>query len=135
MVLYDSSVLIDYLAGVEYAVDYTESHANEPAVTIPIAMYEVFQGEVFKRGTPDFDAVVGALEWVNVETVEADVARTAAELQAKLARDGSPMGARDAYIAGAAAYLDHRLVASDADFEPAATTGGLAVELVGVSEN
>lgn len=130
MVLYDSSVLIDYLDGVEAAVSYAEAHADERAVTIPLVRFEIYQGEVYKAGEADFDAVDGALDWLVVVEESAALARTAAELLEYVASRGSPLAARDAYIAGAAASLDERLVASDSDFDTDALGERLVVDLI-----
>ena len=117
MTLYDSSVLIDYLAGKNAAVTYVEEHFDERAVAPPLVLFEVYQGEVFKSGPADFAAVDGALEWLTVVENAADTARAAGELQAKLRRQGEPLAARDAFIAGSAVALDERLAVSDADFD------------------
>lgn len=129
MVLYDSSVLIDYLDGVESAVRYAEAHADERAVTVPLVRFEVYQGEVYKSGPADFDAVDDALDWLVVEE-SAPLARDAAELLEYLVSRGSPLAARDAYVAGAAVSLDERLVASDADFDTDALRERLAVDVL-----
>lgn len=117
MTLYDSSVLIDYLAGDEDATAYVDAHFDERAVAIPLVLYEVYQGEVFKTGDAAFDAVDGALEWLVVVEETRALSRAAAELQNALAADGTPLAARDAFIAGAAAHLDEQLAVSDADFD------------------
>ena len=115
--LYDSSVLIDYLDGVEAAVSYVEDHSDQRAVAPSLVLFEIYQGEVFRSGKTDFEAVDGALGWVHVADETPEVARRAAELQDRLRRDGVPLTARDAYIAGAADALDERLVVADADFD------------------
>jgi hypothetical protein len=130
MVLYDSSVLIDYLAGVDAAVDYAEAHADERAVTVPLVFFEIYQGEVYKSGAADFDAVDDALDWLVVADESARLARDAAELLAFVASRGSPLAARDAYIAGAAMSLDERLVASDTDFDTDVLREKLPVDLL-----
>jgi hypothetical protein len=117
MVLYDSSVLIDYLDGIDSVVTYIEDHADERAVTIPLVLFEVYQGEVYKSGPTDLAAVDDALDWIHVVDEAAVFARDAAELLDFLASRGSPLAARDAYIAGAAESLDERLAVSDADFD------------------
>jgi predicted nucleic acid-binding protein len=116
MTLYDSSVLIDYLAGESGAVDYVETHLDERAVAPPLVLFEVYQGEVFKAGQPDFEAVNLALSWLTIVDVSADIARSAGELQAVLQRQGEPLAARDAFIAGAALGLDEHLAVADSDF-------------------
>lgn len=115
--LYDSSVLIDYLDGVKTSVSYIEEHSDERAVAPSLVLFEIYQGEVFKSGNSDFEAVDGALGWVTVVDETPETARRAAELQARLKRDGTPLTARDAFIAGAADALDERLVVADSDFD------------------
>ena len=117
MPCYDSSVLIDYLDGGEAAVTYVEDHADERAVAPPLVLFEVYQGEVFKTGPADFEAIDGALAWLEVVEETRSLARAAAELQDALQERGTPLGARDAYIAGTAAGLGERLVVADADFD------------------
>jgi hypothetical protein len=115
--LYDSSVLIDYLSNDADAVAYIERHIDERAVAPPLVLFEVYQGEVFRSGPADFDAVDEALEWVTVIDETPALARSAAELQANLLSAGEPLAARDAFIGGAAAGLGERLAVSDADFD------------------
>lgn len=117
MTLYDSSVLIDYLNGEDAAVGYVETHLDERAVVPPLVIFEIYQGEVFKSGTADFDAVDAALEWVAVVDETRDTARTAAELQSELHQNGSVLTARDAFIAGSAKGCNERLAVSDSDFD------------------
>lgn len=83
MTLYDSSVLIDYLDGIEAAVTYVEDHRDERAVAPLLVLFEVYQGEVFKAGTADFDAVDDALDWIRVVDQTRDLARGAGKLQNK----------------------------------------------------
>lgn len=131
MTLYDSSVLIDYLDGEEAAVEYVVAHSDERAVTTPLVLFEVYQGEVFKSGSPDFDAVGDALAWVDVVGVTGGLARAAAELQADLHRRGDPLAARDAFIAGTARGLGDSLAVADADFDVAGITDVMDVDFVG----
>jgi predicted nucleic acid-binding protein len=115
--LYDSSVLIDYLAGEDAAVTYVDDHFEKPALAPPLVLFEIYQGEVYKSGDADFDSVDRALGWVRVVEGTAESARAAAELQARLRRDGTPLAARDALVAGTARALGERLVVADADFD------------------
>lgn len=117
--LYDSSVLIDYLDGVATAVTYVEEHSDERAVAPPLVLFEIYQGEVFKSGASDFEAVDAALGWLQVVDETPEVARRAAELQDRLRSDGDPLTARDAFIAGVADALDEPLVVADSDFDVA----------------
>ena len=132
MTLYDSSVLIDYLDGVHVAVDYVQDHLDERAVAPPLVMFELYQGEAFKSGPADFDALDGALEWVTVVEETGELARAAGELQESLQRRGEPLAARDAFIAGTALGLRERLVVADADFDVPGLTDVLDVDLLPV---
>ena len=115
--LYDSSVLIEYLAGEDWAVAFVEDHLDERAVAPPLVLFEVYQGEVYKSGAADFGAVDRALGWLTVVPGTAATARAAAELQAALQRRGETLAARDAFVAGAALALDEPLVVADSDFD------------------
>lgn len=130
MTLYDSSVLIDYLDGDPDAVAYVEAHVDERAVAPPLVLFEVYQGEVFKTGAADFDAVDRALEWLTVVDETADLAQAAAELQNELGRRGEPLAARDAFVAGAAKGLGERLAVADSDFDVDGLSDELTVDFV-----
>jgi predicted nucleic acid-binding protein len=130
MTLYDSSVLIEYLDGDDDVVDYVDRHLDERAVAPPLVLFEVYQGEVFKSGAADFDAVDGALSWLTVVEETADLARAAAELQNDLRNQGEFLTARDAFIAGTAKGLDETLVVSDSDFDVEGITDVLDVDFL-----
>jgi predicted nucleic acid-binding protein len=126
--LYDSSVLIDYLDGRAAAVEYIESHLDERAVAPQLVLFEVYQGEVFKSGPANFDAVDGALGWLTPVETSAGFARAGAQVQAELDRRGAVLSARDAFIAGAAVALDEPLVVADDDFDVAGLESVLDIE-------
>ena len=128
--LYDSSLLIDYLDGDEAAVEYVETHLDERAVAPSLVLFEVYQGEVFKTGPADFDAVDRALAWLTIVDETAALARAAGELQNELRRRGEPLAARDAYVAGAAVGLDECLAVADSDFDVDGITDFLDVDFV-----
>lgn len=130
MTLYDSSVLIDYLAGESTAVTYVENHQAQRAVAPQLVLFEVYQGEVFKSGPADFEAVDQALAWVTIVDKIPDLGRTAAELQSDLHRRGAVLAARDAFIAGAAKSLGEPLAVADSDFDIAALTDRLTVDIL-----
>ncbi len=115
MTPYDSSVLIDYLEGVPATVDYVEAHADERAVAPALVPFEVF-----KTGAADFDAV----------DESAATARAAAELQHDLHRNGEPLAARDALVAGVARALDEPLAVADTDFDVDGIEDLLSVDFV-----
>ncbi|WP_247729434.1 PIN domain-containing protein [Halovivax limisalsi] len=130
MTVYDSSVLIDYLDGSPEALSYVESNLDDRAIGPPLVVFEVYQGEVYRSGPPDFDAVDRALEWVTVVNASSELARTTAELQTELMELGQPLAARDALIAGFALVNDDRLVVSDDDFDVSGMTDLLDVDFL-----
>jgi len=130
MTLYDSSVLIDYLDGDVDAVEYVKRHADERAVAPSLVMFEVYQGEVFKSGDADFDALEGALEWLTVIEETGELARAAGELQNELRENGGPLAARDAFIAGTARGLGERLVVADSDFDVSGLTDAVRIDFL-----
>ncbi|WP_436907462.1 PIN domain-containing protein [Halosimplex marinum] len=117
MTVYDSSVLIDYLAGEDEAVDYVERRQDKRAIAPQLVLFEVYQGELFKSGTPDFDAVDDALGWLSVVEDPSGIARAAAELQDELHDCGDLLAARDAFVAGTAKHLGEPLAVADSDFD------------------
>lgn len=130
MTLYDSSVLIEYLNGTPAAVGYVQNHLDERAIAPPLVLFEIYQGEVFKSGPADFDAVDEALEWLTITDETAASARCAAELQVELQQTGETLAARDAFIAGSARASGERLAVGDADFDVTGLTDMLAVDFV-----
>lgn len=130
MTLYDSSVLIDFLAGDETVENYIHAQSDHRAITLPLVLFEIYQGEIYKSDPADFNAIDGALGWLTIVEETRDLARAAAELQNRLANDGTPLAARDAYIAGAAETLGETLVVSDADFDVDGITQHLDLDLL-----
>ena len=130
MTLYDSSVLIDYLDGDAATAEYVETHLDERSVAPPLVLFEVYQGEVFKTGPAEFDAVDRALGWLTIVEETAALARAAGELQNELRTRGTPLAARDAFIAGAAMGLNERLAVADSDFDVDGITDVLDVDFV-----
>jgi len=129
MTLYDSSVLIDYLDGVREARAYVAARDTERAVAPPLVQFEVYQGEVFKSGPTDLDAVDDALDWLLIEEPDG-TARHAAELQDALRGRGEPLAARDAFIAGAARAANETLAVADGDFDVPGLTEELPVDFL-----
>jgi tRNA(fMet)-specific endonuclease VapC len=130
MTLYDSSVLIDYLDGDEQTIDYIAAQTHERAVAPSLVMFEVYQGEIFRQGPADFDAVDAALDWLTVVDEIPGVARAGAELQNELHANGTALAARDAFIAGAAVALNERLAVADSDFAVDALSSHIDVDLL-----
>lgn len=116
MVLFDASTLIAYLSGDEAVVAFLESHADERTITVPLVLFEVYQGEIFKSSPTDFDELDRRLEWLTVVETDQSTARRAAELQRHCHGAGAPLAPRDAFIAGSAYATGDPLVHRDGDF-------------------
>ncbi|WP_458210914.1 PIN domain-containing protein [Haladaptatus sp. NG-SE-30] len=115
MTFLDSSVIIDYLDGVEEVVEFVD---EQPVlVTSSICIYEVLAGEVFSAGETD---LIGAREnfgRVTALDFSEEAAFEAARMQNRLLESGTPMSPRDLTIAATARSDGKELVVSDADFD------------------
>ncbi|TQQ79482.1 PIN domain-containing protein [Halonotius roseus] len=130
MVVYDSSVLIDYLDGDTTAVEYVETHADQQAVAPPLVLFELYRGEIFTAGEPEFDTVDAALQWVDIIETDRTQARVAAAAESELHQQGIPLSARDAFIAGTAKRLNQPLAVSDGDFDVDGINDVLTVDML-----
>ena len=131
MTLYDSSVLIDYLDGDQEVVAYAENNADEEAKAVHLALYEVYLGELYTEGDPNFDAVEDALSWITAVSYQSTKSsRRAAELMARLQTTGHSLAFRDGYIATAAWEMQEPLVTRDADFDIPALREEIDVEVI-----
>lgn len=115
MTFLDTSVIIDYLEGIDAVVSFVDD--QDTLFTSTICVYEVLEGEVFGPGPTD---VFGRRQdFGRVQSLEFNepIAIEAARLQADLHADGSPLSARDAMIAATARSTGDELVVADDDFE------------------
>ena len=129
MTLLDSSVIIDYLDGVE---DVVESVDEQPTlVTSSICIYEVLAGEVFSVGETD---LIGAREnfgRVTALDFSEEVAFEAARMQNRLLESGKLLSPRDLMIAATARSEGKELVVSNADFDTEGLRELLSVRRLG----
>ena len=126
MTVLDSSVIIDYLDGVDDVVEFVDERTV--LRTSSIGVYEVLAGEVFSSGEPDLVGTRADFGRVTAIDVSEDLALEAARLQGRLLEDGEPISPRDLFVATMARSVGDELVVSDADFD----TDGLR-ELVAVT--
>ncbi len=105
MILADTDVLIDFLAGVQPVKDQIADYIKaEQLQTTAITCFELLSGaDQSKRG----DAVRRMLDALNVLPLDREAARHAAEVRRKLDRRGEAIGMGDSLIAGIA--LAHSL--------------------------
>lgn len=127
MTVLDSSVIIDYLDGVEEVVEFVDE--QQILVTSSICIYEVLAGEVFSAGETDLIEARENFGRVAAVDVSEEVAFEAARMESHLLDAGTPMSPRDLMIAATARSEGKELVVSDTDFD----TDGLR-ELLSVRE-
>lgn len=125
MTFLDTSVIIDYLEGIDPVVSFVD--ARDTLLTSTICVYEVLEGEVFAPGPTD---VFGCRrDFGRVQAVEftEQIAIEAARLQDDLHADGDPLSARDMMIAATARSTDAEFVVADSDFQSDVLTDLMAV--------
>lgn len=115
MAFLDSSVIIDYLDGVDHIVEYVDQQTN--LLTSSLCVYEVLEGEVRSQGETD---VIGARQaFGRVEAIDFNeqLALEAARMQDGLTTNGSPMPVYDLLIAASARSTGDTLAVADDDFD------------------
>lgn len=115
MTVLDSSVVIDYLDGVEDVVSYVDDEPP-PHRTSAVCVYEVLAGEVFGSGDTDIERARQEFGRVDAVPFTGEVAMEAARLQDDLLDAGCTMSPRDLFVAATARYTGEPLLVSDADF-------------------
>ncbi|HXN47147.1 MAG TPA: type II toxin-antitoxin system VapC family toxin [Bryobacteraceae bacterium] len=100
MILADTDVLIDYLAGIQPVKDVVAGYADAGQLqTTAVNCFELLSGAgPGKRG----QTVRRLIEVLNVLPLDRTAAERAAEVRRKLERAGRPIGMGDSLIAGIA---------------------------------
>ena len=111
---YDSSFVIDYLDGEDATLDYLEAN-DEPHHVPAVVLFELFQGELFSEGRPQFERLRHRLGWAEIAPFDEETAVHTGRLLDELADRGRALQPRDAMIAGTAHRLGATLVSSDED--------------------
>ncbi len=111
---YDSSFLIDYLDGQNAAIEYLEAN-DGPHLVPAVVLFELFQGELFSEGRPQFERLRHRIGWADVVPFDEETAYHTGRLLDDLADRGRALQPRDAMIAGTARRLGATLVSSDDD--------------------
>jgi predicted nucleic acid-binding protein len=115
MAFLDSSVIIDYLTGVDTVVEYVDDQPR--LVTSALCVYEVLEGEVLGSGETDIAGARQHFGRVRAVGFDESVALEAARLQDRLAQQGSPLPTYDLLVAASARSEGETLVVRDDDFE------------------
>jgi len=128
MKCFDSTFVIDYLAGETVTVEYLEAHSTEALYVPAIVLYEAFEGGIKSAGPTGFRETLGNLAWADIAPFSEATALEAGRLQNELAAEGRELGSADAMIGGTARDLGAPLVTRDADFTNGEADGVLDVE-------
>ena len=115
MTVVDTSVIIDYLAGVDDVVRWVDR--QESLLTSSVCIYEVLEGEVFGPGRTDI--YQARQEFSRVQSLEFNetLAMEAARLQSELQAEGETLAARDVMVAATARSTGDMLAVADSDFQ------------------
>jgi predicted nucleic acid-binding protein len=115
MTVVDTSVIIDYLAGVDDVVRRVDR--QESLLTSSVCIYEVLEGEVFGPGRTDI--YQARQEFSRVQSLEFNetLAMEAARLQSELQAEGETLAARDVMVAATARSTGDMLAVADSDFQ------------------
>lgn len=114
MAFLDSSVIIDYLDGIEHVAEYVEEQSH--LLTSSLCVYEVLHGEVLSSGETDVWRARQQFNRVEALDFNETIAIEAARMQDKLATSGRTMPTRDLLIAASARSTGDTLAVSDGDF-------------------
>lgn len=115
MAFLDSSVIIDYLAGIESVVTFVDDQPR--LLTSSLCVYEVLEGEARSTGQSDVVGARQAFGRVQGIGFNEEIALEAARMQDRLSTNGSPMPTYDLLIAASARSTGDTLVVRDRDFD------------------
>jgi len=115
MTFLDTSVIIDYLEGVEPVVMFVDE--QEQLLTSSVCVYEVLAGEVFQPGGTNIHQRRQDFGRVEALDFNERIAIEAARLQADLLDDGDSLAPRDMMIAATARSTGDEFAVSDSDFQ------------------
>ncbi|PSQ37291.1 VapC toxin family PIN domain ribonuclease [Halobacteriales archaeon SW_12_69_24] len=115
MTVVDTSVIIDYLAGVDDVVRWVDRQGS--LLTSSVCVHEVLEGEVFGPGRTDI--YQARQEFSRVQSLEFNetLAMEAARLQSELQAEGETLAARDVMVAATARSTGDMLAVADSDFQ------------------
>lgn len=100
MIIADTDVLIDYLAGTQPAADRVLAYAESDSLqTSSITCFELLSGARYGKRGDTVRCLVGAIP---VLPLDREAASMAADVRQQLARGGASIGMADSLIAGIA---------------------------------
>lgn len=119
MLCLESSFLIDWFRGQDYAHEFFASRDPDEHVIVPTpVLHELLRGVVRSESYPTLPAdIYSDLDHAEFRPLTVGAAETAAELRVALADRGESIGAFDCLIAGTARDADATLVATDSHYQ------------------
>lgn len=118
MLCLESSFLIDWFRGQDYAQEFLDERSADERVLVPaVVLHELFVGAL-EGGPypPSMSAVYEALEHTEFAPLTAGAAEEAAAVRVALADRGEKIGPFDSLIAGTARDAGATLVATDGHY-------------------
>lgn len=115
MLCFDTSFLVDYVDGREATATFLAANEREAFYTPTVALFELHRGEIDPEAGRDRETISGWFDWAQPLPLSAAAAAEAATIDASLHDDGSPIGARDALIAGIARDAGATVVTRNTD--------------------
>jgi len=119
MLCLESSVLVDWFRGQEYAREFFESRGASEDVIVPTpVLHELVRGALRTESYPARPAdIYTALDYAEFHSLGVEPAETAAEIRVELADKGEKIGGFDSLIAGIALEADATLVTNDGHYQ------------------
>lgn len=119
MLCLESSFLIDWFRGQEYARDFLGDTPPDERLQVPtVVLHELLVGALGSGGYPSTSGeVYQALEHIEFVPLTTTAAEQAAEIRVALTDQGEKIGGVDSLIAGTARDAGSTLVASDDHYQ------------------
>lgn len=116
MTFLDSSVIIDYLDGIDTVSEFIDEETRAPYFTSSICIYEVLMGPVKSPASVSLHDEREEFAWVRSLSLDETITIEATRIQDTLTDEGFQMPARDVFIAATARSTGDTLIVADGDF-------------------
>ena len=115
----ETSFLVNYLRGEEFASDFLEGPAADEELHVAtISLWELYVGALLSNASDtSIEQTAEALDWAEPLQFTETAAREAADIRVNLRNRGEKIQVPDMLIAGTARAMDAELVATDSHFD------------------
>ena len=127
MLCFDTSLLADYLDGLDVAADFLTEHEDELWAVPSLALFEAYVGALYGRPRGSVDEVYDATRGFEVLPITDETALRAARLQADLKTDGVELGFVDAVLVSAADEAGAKFATNDGTLRREAVSERVAI--------